>query len=100
MSFLGHFQLPVGTSTGDMKPGSAYPSHRASMIFRNSGTSAMHDIPKCIIFLLRNEPAQGIGNTLFFINNIEVLHVGISFQTFPYFLSTTHAVHDRELRHS
>lgn len=58
-SFLGHFQLPVGTATADMKPGSMYPSHRASMLFRNSGTSAIQDIPKCIIYLLRNKSSQG-----------------------------------------
>ncbi|GMH44904.1 hypothetical protein BSKO_12861 [Bryopsis sp. KO-2023] len=52
VGFLTRFHVPVGTATSDMRQFSTYPSHRASLLFKNSGTGS---IPKCIIYMLRNE---------------------------------------------
>lgn len=59
VGFFRHFRVPVGTATADMKPGNAYPSHRASLLFKPPGGAGLSNISKFIIYLLRNEHSGG-----------------------------------------
>lgn len=78
VGFFRHFHVPVGTATGDMKPGNAYPSHRASLLFKPPGGAGMSKISRFIIYLLRNEQSGGRVHDSYVIADCNILAVSFS----------------------